>query len=188
MQRLNEAKLACDFPDAWSVTKYDDWAFYRKQFRDSCRGNKGMDFLGFDPAEMTLWMIELKDYRQFRRTKDDKISLWDEVAIKARDTLAGLFAAKVEAGCDDHAFARRSLTATKLRVVLHFEQPVSHSKLFRRAYDPADVQQKLKQLVKPIDSHPSVVEIGRMPVPGPHPPFDPQRLREIEGERAAAVV
>jgi hypothetical protein len=111
---------------------------------------------------MTLWMIELKDYRQFRRTKDDKISLWDEVAIKARDTLAGLFAAKVEVGCDNHDFARQSLTATKLRVVLHLEQPSSHSKLFPRAYDPADIQQKLKQLVKPIDAHPRVVELGNM--------------------------
>jgi hypothetical protein len=46
MKRLQEAKLACDFPDAWNVTKYDDWAFYQNQFRDSCRGNKGMDFLG----------------------------------------------------------------------------------------------------------------------------------------------
>jgi hypothetical protein len=165
MKRLQEARLACDFPDAWNVTKYDDWAFYRNQFRDSCRGNKGMDFLGFDPATMTLWMIELKDYRQFTRAKDDKISLWDEVAIKARDTLAGLFAAKVKVGCDNHDFARQSLTATTLRVVLHLEQPASHSKLFPRAYDPADIQQKLKQLVRPIDAHPRVIELRKMIVP-----------------------
>jgi hypothetical protein len=160
--RLEEEKLACDFPDAWNVTKYDAWAFYRNQFRDSCRGNKGMDFLGFEPAAKTLWMIELKDYRQFPRTKDDKISLWDEVAIKARDTLAGLFAANVEVGCDNHDFARQSLTAAKLRVVLHLEQPPSHSKLFPRVYDPADIQQKLKQLVKPIDAHPRVIELKNM--------------------------
>ncbi len=162
MPRLTEAKLACDFPPAWRVTKYDEWAFYRNQFQNCCTGNKAMDFLAFDPADQTLWMVELKDYRQFRRTKDDKIPLWDEVAIKARDTLAGLFAAKVEAGHNDHAFAQQSLTATKLRVVLHLEQPVTHSKLFPRVYDPADIQQKLKQLVKPINAHPLVIELNNM--------------------------
>ena len=105
---------------------------------------------------------ELKDYRRFRRTKDDKISLWEEVAIKARDTLAGLFAAKVETGHRDHAFAQQSLTTAKIRIVLHLEQPATHSKLYPRAYDPARVQQMIKQLVKPIDAHPRVVELGNM--------------------------
>lgn len=158
MQRLTEGKLVCDFPDSWQVTKYDDWAFYRNRFQVSCTGNKGVDFLGFDPATADLWMIEMKDYRQGVRGID-KIPLWNEVAIKARDTLAGLFAAKVEHGHANHAFARQSVTAAKLRVVLHLEQPASHSKLFPRVYDPADVQQKIKQLVKPIDAHPRVIEL-----------------------------
>ena len=162
MPRLTEGRLACEFHRTWKITKYDDWAFYRKQFQNCCNGNKGMDFLGFNPADATLWMVEIKDYRRCSRTKDDKISLWDEVAIKARDTLAGLFAANVEVGHNDHAFARESLTARKLRVVLHLEQPATHSKLFPRAYDPADVQLKLKQLVKPIDAHPGVVELCNM--------------------------
>ncbi len=162
MKRLQEARLACDFPDDWHVTKYDDWPFYQNQFRNCCKGCKGMDFLGFEPSAGTLWMVELKDYRQFQRTKDDKISLWDEVAVKARDTLAGLFAAKVEVGCNDHGFALLSFSATKLRVVLHLEQPRTHSKLFPRVYNLADVQQKLKQIVKPIDAHPRVVELLNM--------------------------
>jgi len=120
-----------------------------------------MDFLGFNPPERTLWLVELKDYRLGQRGKD-KIPLWDEIAIKARDTLAGLFAAKVEAGHHDHVFAEQSVTATKLRVVLHLEQPATHTKLFPRVYDRADVQQKIKQLVKPIDAHPRVVELNNM--------------------------
>lgn len=162
MPRLAEDKIACDFPANWKVTKYDDWAFYRNQFQNCCSRNKAMDFLGFNPEDRTLWMIEVKDYRQFRRTKDEHISIWDEVAIKARDTLAGLFAAKVETGHDEQAFALLSITATKLRVVLHLEQPATHSRLFPRNYDPAHVQQKLKQLVKPLDSHPYVVELKDM--------------------------
>lgn len=161
MPRLEEQQLACDFPDAWEVTKYDDWAFYRNQFQSSCAGNKAMDFLGLDPASNILWMVEMKDYRRGPRD-EDKIHLWDEIAIKARDTLAGLFAAKMETGHADHAFAKASFRAMKLRVVLHLEQPKSHSRLFPRAFDRADVQQKIKQLVKPIDAHPVVVELHDM--------------------------
>jgi hypothetical protein len=128
MPRLSEGKLACDFPQGWTVSQYDQWAFYRNQFQNCCAGNKGMDFLGFDPQDATLWLVELKDFRRYARTKG--ISLWEEVAIKTRDTLAGLFAANVEIGHHDHAFARLSVTARKLRVVLHLEQPTAHSKLF----------------------------------------------------------
>src|SRR5580658_7553554 len=151
MQRLIEGKLACAFRDDWLVSKYDQWAFYRNQFQNCCMGNKGMEFLAFEPQDRTLWLIEIKDYRRFRRAKE--IALWNEVALKARDTLAGLFAAKVAIGHNDYDFARQSATARKLRVVLHLEQPRTHSKLFPRIYDPADVQQKLKQLVRPIDPH-----------------------------------
>jgi hypothetical protein len=160
MKRLLEGKLACDFRDDWSVSKYDDWAFYRNQFQGCCMGNKGMEFLALEPQDRTLWLIELKDYRRNRRTKE--MDIWDEVAIKARDTLAGLFAAKVEAGHANQAFARQCVTVTKLRVVLHLEQPATHSKLFPRIYRRADVQQRLKQLVRPIDAHPCVVELGNM--------------------------
>ena len=165
MTTLNEGKLACTFPAAWRVTKYDDWAFYKNQFGSSCGGNKAVDFLAYDPSG-TLWLIELKDYREYRRTKDDKLSLWEEMALKARDTLAGLFAAKVDQAHPDQPYASQAMGALKLRVVLHLEQPRSHSKLFPSAYDPADVQQKLKQTLKPIDAHPKVIELNNMrPVP-----------------------
>jgi hypothetical protein len=160
MPTLVEGKLSCTFPPEWDATKYDDWAFYRNQFVNCCGGNKAVDFLAYDLPSRTLWLIELKDYRQSQRTKG--ISLWDEVSIKARDTLSGLFAAKVEAGHHDQPFARQSLKAKKLRVVLHLEQPATNSKLFPRAFAPADVQQKLKQFIKPIDAHPRVVQLSNM--------------------------
>lgn len=160
MVTLTEGKLACTFPDGWQVTKYDDWAFYRNQFVGCCGGNKAVDFLAHDLENRILWLIELKDYRQFHRTKG--ITLWDEVAVKVRDTLAGLFAAKMELGHDDHAFARQTLAAQKLRVVLHLEQPASHSALFPRAFTLANIQQKMKQIIKPVDAHPKVVELNQM--------------------------
>ena len=96
MRTFYEGHLACTFPDDWDVTKYDDWMFYRNRFIGVCGGSKAVDYLAYDLSNRTLWLIELKDYRQFRRTKDDTISLWDEMAIKVRDTLAGIVAAKVD--------------------------------------------------------------------------------------------
>ncbi len=158
---LTEGKLTYEFPEGWQVTKYDEWPFYKNHVRDACTGNKAVDFLGLDPSK-TLWMIEIKDYRQFPRTKESRIPLCDEIAVKIRDTLAGLFAAKVVSTHENHQFAQVASDAVKLRIVLHLEQPTSHSKLFRRDYDPADVQQKLKQMVKPFDAHPRVVELDNM--------------------------
>lgn len=161
-QTLTEGKLAYTFPAGWDSSKFDEWAFYRNQFQNAFCGNKAVDFLAYDPTPKTLWLIELKDYRQFRRTKDEKISLWDEVAIKVRDTLSCLVAAGADTGHNQHGFADNGRKAKKLRVVLHLEQPRNHSKLFPRVFDPANVKQKLKSLVKPVDAHPVVIELNNM--------------------------
>ena len=58
--------------------------------------------------------------------------------------------------------AKALLGARQYRVVLHLEQPLKHSRLRPRAINPADIQQKLRQLIKPIDAHPIVVERSDM--------------------------
>lgn len=159
MTRLVEQKLEHTFDKDWTASKYDEWPFYRNHFESSCTGNKAVDFVAMDPAGDSVWLIELKDYRVHKRTNTTPLP--DEIAIKVRDTLAGLFAA---AKYDPHhahaADARRSLQAKRIRVVLHLEQPQHHSKLFGSSFDRAGVQQKLKQLVRPIDPHPVVIDIG----------------------------
>ena len=85
------------------------------------------------------------------------------MACKVRDSLAALVAAKINANDnDEQQLASRALTVKKIRVVLHLEQPEKHSKLFPRAIDPAQIQQKLKQLIKAVDPHPLVLESARM--------------------------
>ena len=86
----------------------------------------------------------------------------DEIAVKVRDSLAALVAAQAnanDAGEKDTAAA--ALRCRRIRVVLHLEQPAKHSKLFPRI-NPANIQQRLKQVVKAIDPHPLVLEMGRM--------------------------
>lgn len=160
MPSLTEGKIRFNFRDGWEATQYDSWAFYANQFKDACGGNKAVDFLAFHPDEEPLWLIEVKDYRQHPRTKS--IHVWDEMAIKARDTLAGLVAAKANAAQPDNHSAKTMLLKSKLRFVLHLEQPAKHSKLFPRALDPAKIQEKLRQMIKPIDAHPRVTELNNM--------------------------
>lgn len=163
MIRLAEQQLEHTFGVDWTASKYDEWPFYQKHFQWSWvkdePGNKAVDFVAIDPEGHELWLIELKDYRVHRRNK--KIPLPDEIALKVRDSLAGLFAAAKHDAHHGHAAeAQRSLQAKRIRVVLHLEQPRKRSKLFPRPYSLADVQQKLKQRVRGIDPHPVVTEIG----------------------------
>lgn len=160
MPSITEGQLIFDFPNDWQASKFDEWSFYRNQFQQVCGGAKAVDILAIAP-NACFWKIEVKDYRQHRRTK--VIDLAEEIAIKVRDSLAALVAARANANdANEKAMAEAALRCPKLRVVLHLEQPAKHSKLFPRAIDPAKVQQRLKQLINAIDPHPLVLEISRM--------------------------
>lgn len=156
MSRIEEGALRIKFPKKWAVSQYDRWVFFDR-FKSACGGNKGVDVIALDGSRRTLWLLELKDYRQHRREKD--ISIWDEFAMKVRDTLAGLFAAACSAPEDEQAFARECLQASVLTAVLHLERPAHPSRLFGALPEQADLQLKLRQLLKPIDAHPRVVSI-----------------------------
>jgi len=160
MPSLTEGKLRFDFPIEWVATQYDKWAFYVRHFGGSCGGNKAVDFLAYRPQDEPLWLIEVKDYRRSRRTKTSHV--WDEMAIKARDTLAGLVAARANGSDADRHWAQCGLEMPRLRFALHLEQPARHSRLFPRALDPAKIQAKLRQVLKPIDPHARVTELTNM--------------------------
>lgn len=155
MTVLLEGRLQFTFGASSQVTKYDDWSFFRNQFQNTCGGAKAVDLVCL--SGNCCWLIEIKDYRQHKRTKPQDIG--DEIAIKVRDTLAGLVAAKVNASdSDEKYFAKTALKCRSIKVVLHLEQPKKHSRLFPRAIDPASVTQSLKRQLKAIDAHPTVVD------------------------------
>jgi hypothetical protein len=161
MPTIVEGNLTFTFSNGWNVSKYDDWAHYRKQFINVGKTVKAIDVLAIEPT-VCCWLLEVKDYRQYARTK--AINLADEIAQKVCDTLAGLVSAQFWANdATEKSTARQALRVQILKVVLHLEQPAKHSKLFPRAINPAVVQQQLKQLIKAIDPHPRVVEKAAMP-------------------------
>lgn len=160
MAEIAVDSLVFDFPAGWRVSKYDGWSYYRNQFSRIDQGIAAVDLVAVD-VDRVLWMIEAKDYRQNRRTKPTCLA--SDMRSKVLSTLAGLVAAKFRA--NDRAesdMAIRSVKAKSLRIVLHIEQPATHSRLFPRAIKLADVQQKLKSMLRSIDAHPLVVESSRM--------------------------
>lgn len=151
--------LTFTFPPSWKASKYDEWAFYRNQFSKMLPEIKAVDLIAIEGQ--AIWFIEVKDYRQHRRTKT--IDLAEEVTQKIFCTLAAILPAKSNALDPlEQSFAEEVTDGKRLHVVLHLEQPVKSSKLFPRAIDPSKVQLKLRGMVKPIDPHPKVVESTQM--------------------------
>lgn len=180
MPTITEGQLRFEFPDGWQASKFDEWSFYRNQFNrlasaeivcSNCErelicsvcgakrvaGTKGVDILALQTTQ-TCWQIEIKDYRTTRVGTFE--SLADEVALKVRDTMSALVAARLNAhDADEKRTAASALRCRSLRVVLHLEQPVLRSRLQSKATRRANVLQRLKQLIKAIDAHPIVVDL-----------------------------
>lgn len=90
-----EGALRFTFPvSGWEVIKYDDSKFYRNHL---CKlaGTKSVDFIA-SQRKKTLLFIEVKNFRMHDTTvnKRERASgaenLYTEVALKFRDTVAGL--------------------------------------------------------------------------------------------------
>lgn len=152
---LEEGSLTFSFSQGCDATAYDKWSFVRNRFQSLCGGSKAVDFLCMDYG--VLWLIEVKDYRRPGTIKPSNLPL--DVAKKVRDSITGLVAARCNATePHEQQFAQRALQATRLKVVLHVEQPQKPSKLFPRAVDPSDLKSKLKKLLKAVDAHPEIID------------------------------
>ena len=152
---ITEGVLNFDFQtdDGALLSKYDEWRFYRHHFCKIAEGIKAVDFICIDKSQRCTWLIEVKDYRHPQTEKIKPSELADAVALKVRDTLAGLVAAKCNANDDvEKQISKAALNMPKINVVLHMEQ-------IKRvwAIDPADLKIKLQQKLKAIDSHLNIV-------------------------------
>lgn len=164
MTRLTDGRLVHEFPVGWTAWKCDDASYYRNQFQSFANGAKSIDFAAISPgADPVLWLIELKDYRAYPRSKPS--DLFDELATKVRDTLACLMATASNSGVRQEVDqAKAACNAGKVRVVLHLEQPSRPSRLFPQVVDPKDIKDKLKQKLRAVDPHPvwgNGVELSR---------------------------
>ncbi len=179
MSVIAEGRLQFSFPEGWKTSKFDQWSFYRNQFIklgnaevncSSCEsvlecascgakrlaGTKGVDILAIE-VDAACWLIEIKDYRLTRIANLEFLA--DVVALKARDTLAALAAAKWNANdAEEKTLAGQVLACPKIRIVLHLEQPAPRSSVQLVKTRKVNLLQRLKQLVKAIDPHPKIVD------------------------------
>lgn len=120
---MREGRLDFDFGVSWTVLKYDEnGGFYKTRIMPNIEPTKGVDFLCCTAHEPLL-LMEAKDFSLGRphREKFDQVPM--VVAIKARDTVAGIVGGSNCATDDgDRAFfanSRRKLEAPP-RVVFFF--------------------------------------------------------------------
>ena len=157
MTTIVEGALTFRFPANCQASKYDDWAFYRKQFQSVASSSKAVDIVCITADE--CWLVEIKDYRQHRRTKT--IDLDHELATKVRDTLAGLAsAAKNANSTQERQFAHQALARSRRwRVALHLEQPATPRRLWPTPINKSNMLKKLrKETLKAVDAHPVICD------------------------------
>lgn len=164
MTPLIEGALLFDFSDGWVVQKYDDHSAYRQgveRLKGRCvveidgrahviePGTKAVDFVGLWQSE--IHFIEVKDFRGHRienkkRLLDGELAI--EVAVKVRDTIAGIVGAFHRSGHDEwrpfvEALARRG----RPHVCLWLEEDTLGRALPERGHPGIALQRELdKQL------------------------------------------
>ncbi len=166
MATLKIDNLYFNFQKAIAAEKYDDWIHYRTVWNK--HGNqKAVDVVAMrrqaNPA--AVYLIEAKDFRQLTGEPNrlHVAGLAEDVLKKVQGTLAGLAHAADFATADtEREHAARAMNARTRRVVLHVE-PYDRNGRYTRLFPanfPANVFQKLKQLVRAVDSNPLLVNMS----------------------------
>ena len=129
------------FGDRWTVAfKYDDTTFYREgperlkgDLEGATQATRAVDVVGLH-AEAGLLLLEAKDFRGHRiankiRIKHGEIAV--EVALKVRDTIAGLIGAARQnvLAFDSAAIKNACGRGTNLLIVLWLEDDASNDAL-----------------------------------------------------------
>jgi hypothetical protein len=156
-QFFQEGRLRFEFPADWSVLRPGEASFYKKHFQGFCGGSKETDFV-LKSGDGDWYLLEVTDYTTDRRTKP--LDLVEELSIKVRDTLSLLLAGAANDVTGHEgvgAFARGGGMPSKIRVVLHLEQPNKLSRMFAGVTLEANFQDKLRKSLRCVDSHPRVV-------------------------------
>ncbi len=159
MPNLPEGRFTYQFPANWTAAKYDEDRFYTKQFQKvglvegGNKGVKAVDVLAFG-AGPELWLIEQKDYTG-GGAQITAGQLLHAASAKVVGTLACLVTArcKCQPGSASQVLAVNALEKTKIRCVLHVEQPQKPSKLFPQVIDPKTARDVWRRALGPIDAH-----------------------------------
>jgi len=128
-----EDNLEFTFGDRWQVAKYDATTTYRQGIEklkgvlgegttdERNEGSKATDIVGWHP-DFGLLLMEIKDFRKHRIENKKRIhrELALEVALKSRDTVAGLLGAW-RGGKAEGVYDRNLKPTVLVKVVLWIE-------------------------------------------------------------------
>ena len=151
MISVEEGLLRFEFPDSWRVVKYDDPGSFYGRKMERLDGTKAVDILALSP-DPVLYFVEVKDFRGYRIENKPRRTglLWNEVAQKVRDTLAGIVGAYRDPNwTDDFAPFVRQLRrpAASIRIVAWIEDDGHANDLKRRAAtDTSMLKRKVRWL------------------------------------------
>lgn len=88
---MREGHLDFDFGGSWTVLKYDeDGGFYKTKMEKNVKPTKAVDFLCIPRGQQPLLIMEAKDFSLGVPHKEKFNNVPVVVAIKARDTVAGI--------------------------------------------------------------------------------------------------
>jgi hypothetical protein len=132
---FTEQNLSFAFSDNWEVEQYDRHGDYLGKIQ-KLRGSKAVDFVGM--ISNALFLIEVKDFRGHRIENKNRFGgpLEEEVALKVRDTVAGLIGAhrtSSQPATWSHFVSCMSTPSRLVRVVLWFEDDAAHTSELARA-------------------------------------------------------
>lgn len=164
MTIIVEERLVLDLGPSWDVVKYDDHSVYHEGIK-CLQGTKAVDILGERGGD--LYFIEIKDFRGHRienraRLRDGDLAV--EVALKVRDTLAGLVgAARTRTSESWRSWAASVLKSTP-KVLLWLEQDRAESDDRGRGR-PLTLKDRLDQNLRWLHPHVMVVDQHRCSLP-----------------------
>lgn len=151
MTVIEEGNLEFTFGPTWRVHKYDEnGAYYKSQFESKLRPTKAIDFLCFHD-DSALLMLEVKDFSLGVPNLEKVDRLPWTVAIKARDTIAGIIGGSNQASNPhDRLFFRDSHRRLKTppRVLFLYEDLAVPSR-----QDPRRTMNKRDVLLKQLREH-----------------------------------
>ncbi len=128
MTVLREGDLEFDFDDnCWEVRKYDkEGYYYRTQMANKLEPTKAVDFLCLRDAP-SLLIMEVKDFSRGVPDNEKFKALPETVAIKVRDTVAGIIGGSHNAGdlCEKEFFKKAYRKLNRAPCVIFFFEDLS---------------------------------------------------------------
>ena len=150
MAVIQEGNLKFNFGSSWNVIKYDEnGSFYRTKISNSIEQTKAVDFLCIR-NEKPLCMVEIKDYSLGVSESEKFENVPKVVALKTRDTIAGIVGGLHCATNSDQRFFRKAYNKlTDAPFVVFFFEDL----LTPKRHHPLAIDAKKGVLLKSLKKH-----------------------------------